>query len=58
MLLAVRLVRSRVSEWEIDTDKIGVMGFSADGQDAAFADIDADSGGVVAEDPVETFRSD
>lgn len=57
MLRAVRLVRSRASEWNIDQDKIGVMGFSAGGQIAAMADIYADSGRVDANDPVETFSS-
>jgi len=34
---AIRLVRSRVAEWQIDTAKIGVMGFSAGGELAALA---------------------
>ncbi|MEO5910761.1 MAG: alpha/beta hydrolase, partial [Pelobium sp.] len=57
MLRAVRLVRSSASEWNIDPNKIGIMGFSAGGQVAALADIYADSGDVKADDPVETFSS-
>jgi len=53
----IRLVRSRRSEWNIDQDKIGVMGFSAGGQVAAMADIYADSGRVDAGDPIEAFSS-
>jgi len=57
MLRAIRLVRSRASEWNIDPDKIGVMGFSAGGQVAALSDIRSDNGRVDANDPVETFSS-
>lgn len=57
MLRAVRLVRSRASEWKIDPQKIGIMGFSAGGQVAALTDIHADSGNLKADDPVETFSS-
>ena len=57
MLRAVRLVRSRASEWKIDPKKIGIMGFSAGGQVAALTDIQADSGNVNADDPVDTFSS-
>lgn len=34
-LRAVRLVRSRAAEWSLDTNKIGVLGFSAGGHLAA-----------------------
>jgi acetyl esterase/lipase len=34
---AIRTVRSRAAEWQIDTAKIGVMGFSAGGELAALA---------------------
>ena len=57
MLRAVRLVRSRASEWHIDPRKIGVMGFSAGGQIAALADVHADSGRVAANDKIEAFSS-
>lgn len=57
MLRAVRFVRSKASEWHIDPNKIGVMGFSAGGQIAALADVLADSGRVVADDKIETYSS-
>ena len=57
MLRAIRLVRSRAGEWGIRPDKIGVMGFSAGGQVAALADVQADGGRSDASDPIETFRS-
>jgi acetyl esterase/lipase len=57
MLRAVRLVRSRASEWKIDPTKIGIMGFSAGGQVAALTDLQADNGDAKATDPVETVSS-
>lgn len=54
---AIRLVRSRASEWNINPDKIGVIGFSAGGQIAALADITADCGRADAGDPVEALSS-
>jgi len=57
MLRAIRLVRSRASEWNIDPNKISVIGFSAGGQVAALADIQADSGNPEANDPIEKFSS-
>ena len=57
MLRAIKLVRSHASEWNIDPDKIGVIGFSAGGEVAALADMYEDSGSSDANDPVETFSS-
>src|SRR5688572_12055729 len=57
MLRAVRVVRSRASEWKIDAHKIGVMGFSAGGQVAAMSDILADTGHVASDDPIEIINS-
>jgi acetyl esterase/lipase len=37
ILRATRLVRSRAGEWGIDENRVGVMGFSAGGELAAFA---------------------
>ncbi len=39
-LQAVRLVRARAREWKLDPDKIGMMGFSAGAELAAWAAID------------------
>lgn len=36
---AIRLIRSRAQEWNIDPKKIGVMGFSAGGELAAFSSM-------------------
>lgn len=57
MLRAIRLVRSRAPEWNINPGKLGVLGFSAGGQIAAMTDIYADSGRVDANDPVQKFSS-
>ena len=37
MQRAIRMVRSRAQEWQIDPDRVGVMGFSAGGELAALA---------------------
>lgn len=57
MLRAIRLVRNRASEWHIGPEKIGVVGFSAGGEIAALADMDADSGNPDAEGSVEVQSS-
>ncbi|MEQ1751414.1 MAG: alpha/beta hydrolase [Prosthecobacter sp.] len=41
---AIRMVRSRAGEWGIKPDRIGIMGFSAGGELAAFAAMKSDSG--------------
>lgn len=50
---AVRLVRSRASEWGVDPLRIGVMGFSAGGELAAMASTRYQAGIAVAADPIE-----
>jgi endo-1,4-beta-xylanase len=54
---AIRLVRSRAKEWNLDPDRIGVMGFSAGGQLAALAAMRFDRGEAGATDPVERESS-
>jgi acetyl esterase/lipase len=49
---AIRLVRNRAKEWNIDTTKIGVIGFSAGGELAGLAAMkftpgDPNAGGVI-----------
>ena len=50
---AIRLVRSRAKEWNVDTAKIGVMGFSAGGEVAALAAMRFDYGNANAPDAVD-----
>ena len=49
---AIRLVRSRAQEWGIDPARVGVMGFSAGGELAAFASMRFDNGVEGATDAV------
>ena len=50
---AIRTVRSRAKEWGIRPDRIGIMGFSAGGELAAFAAMKSDTGSAAAADPIE-----
>jgi len=49
----IRLVRSRASDWSIDPNRVGVIGFSAGGELAALASTRYDSGNQAATDLVE-----
>ncbi len=50
---AMRLVRSRASEWGIDTNRIGIMGFSAGGEVASLVAYSASAGDPNAVDPID-----
>lgn len=50
---ALRIIRSRAEEWHIKPDRIGVIGFSAGGELAAFAAMKNDPGDPGAADPIE-----
>jgi len=50
---ALRLVRSRAKEWNVDPRRIGIMGFSAGGHLASTAGTHFDSGKADAEDAIE-----
>ena len=50
---AIRLIRSRAAEWHIQTDRLGILGFSAGGELAAFAAMKNDPGQKDAADPIE-----
>jgi acetyl esterase/lipase len=50
---AVRTVRSRAGEWDIDPAKIGVMGFSAGGHLASTLGTHFDDGDPAAKDPID-----
>jgi acetyl esterase/lipase len=54
---AIRTVRSRAKEWNLNPEKIGMMGFSAGGELSALAETRFDGGKVDAADPVERFSS-
>lgn len=54
---AIRTVRSRAGEWHIQTDRIGILGFSAGGELAAFAAMKSDPGQKDAADPIEQQSS-
>ena len=50
---AMRMVRSRAKEWDIDPSRIGFMGFSAGGEVAALIETRFDTGNDSSSDPVE-----
>jgi len=54
---ALRLTRYHAKEWNINRDKIGIMGFSAGGHLASTAGTHFDSGYSSAVDPVKTLSS-
>ncbi len=54
---AIRTVRSRATEWHLKTDRIGILGFSAGGELAAFAAMKSDPGQKDAADPIEQQSS-
>jgi len=54
---AVRFVRFNADKWHIDTNKIGVLGFSAGGHVAASAGTLFDAGDAEADDPVNRVSS-
>ncbi len=50
---AIRLVRARASQWQLDAHKIGIMGFSAGGHLASTAGTHFDAGTPDAKDPID-----
>ncbi len=50
---AIRIVRSRASEFGVKPDRIGIVGFSAGGALAALADVRFDRGKSETSDPIE-----
>ncbi len=57
---AMRLIRSRAAEWNIDTNRIGIMGFSAGGEVVSLVAYGPTDGHTNAADPIErlTCRPD
>ena len=54
---AIRLVRTRASQWGIAPDRIGMFGFSAGGHLASAASTHFDAGRAQAADPVDRVSS-
>ncbi|RYD25189.1 MAG: alpha/beta hydrolase, partial [Verrucomicrobiaceae bacterium] len=54
---AIRTVRSRAAGWNIKQDRIGILGFSAGGELAAYSAMKSDSGNASSADPVEKSSS-
>ncbi|MEO5564044.1 MAG: alpha/beta hydrolase [Chitinophagaceae bacterium] len=54
---AMRLAHSRAAEWNIDTARLGMMGFSAGGEVVAWVAYDEGKGNTTSNDPVERFSS-
>lgn len=54
---ALRLVRSRTAEWHLKTDRIGILGFSAGGELAAYSAMKSDPGHKDSLDVIEQQSS-
>ena len=54
---AIRIVRSRAAEWNIDAKRIGILGFSAGGHLASTLGTHFDQGNVSSADPIERVSS-
>lgn len=54
---AIRTVRSRAAGWHINPERIGILGFSAGGELAAYSAMQSDPGQADAADPVERAGS-
>ena len=52
---AVRLVRSKASEFGIDPEKVGMLGFSAGGEVVSITSYKSGAGATNAADPVDRF---
>ena len=50
---AIRTARVSAKEWGLNPARIGIMGFSAGGELAAFAAMKSDAGKADAADPIE-----
>ena len=54
---AVRLTRHHAAEWQVNADRIGIMGFSAGGHLASTVATHFDSGNSESADPVDRLSS-
>lgn len=57
VIRAMRLVRSNAEEWGIDSDRIGIMGFSAGGEVVNWVAYDANPGNLDSSDSIERFAA-
>lgn len=54
---AIRTIRDRAEQWNVDVNRIGILGFSAGGELAAYAAMDPAPGRPDDSDPVERMSS-
>lgn len=54
---AIRMVRFRAAEWNLDPNRVGILGFSAGGHLAASTGTHFDLGNSLAKDPVDRYSS-
>ena len=57
MRRSIRYVRSRAGEWQLNQERIGILGFSAGGELAALAAMDSDIGIPGADDAIDRLSS-
>jgi endo-1,4-beta-xylanase len=50
---AIRMVKARTAEWNVDPDRVGIMGFSAGGELATMAAMRYDDGNAAAPDAID-----
>jgi acetyl esterase/lipase len=53
---AMRLIRSRAQEWNIDPNRVGVLGFSAGGEIVSLIAYDSGDGDPKAVDPIDRLN--
>ena len=53
---ALRLIRSRASEWKIDPNRVGIMGFSAGGEVVSLAAFGPEERNADAADPIDRLN--
>lgn len=54
---AIRMIRSNSKEWNLDPNRIGILGFSAGGELAAYSAMHPQSGNPDSSDPIERVSS-
>ncbi|MEB2785739.1 alpha/beta hydrolase [Algoriphagus persicinus] len=57
VIRAMRLVRSKAEAWEVDSNRIGIMGFSAGGEVVNWVAYDTNIGDINSSDPIERFAA-